>query len=107
MPPTTSLPYTDRLCFDSLYTSLSPKNILKCIAAILQESRILLVSEHTDSLTLCAQALLSLIYPFRWYHPFVPIVPLTITESVSVGDLLINQFIGFIPLYLWCYSISV
>lgn len=84
MPPVTCLPYTDRLCFDCLYTSLSPKNILKCIAAILQEQRILLVSEQTDSLTLCAQALVSLIYPFRWYHPFIPIIPLSITESVSV-----------------------
>ena len=75
IPPSTCLPYTDKLCFDCLYTSLSPKNIMKCIALLLQEERILLVSEQADSLTLCAQALISLIYPFRWYHPFVPIVP--------------------------------
>lgn len=101
IPPSTCLPYTDKLCFDCLYTSLSPKNIMKCIALLLQEERILLVSEQADSLTLCAQALISLIYPFRWYHPFVPIVPLTITESISVInsiESMINRLVSLICL---------
>lgn len=84
MPPKTCLPFTDKLCFECLFTSLSPKNIAKALAAVVQERRVLLVSEQMDSLTLCAQALNSLLYPFRWYHPFIPILPLTITESISV-----------------------
>ena len=85
MPPASALPYADKLCFESLFTSLSPKNIARAVAAVLEEQRILLVSQQTDSLTLCAQALVSLVYPFRWHHPFVPILPLSITESISVG----------------------
>ena len=74
---------------------------MKCIALLLQEERILLVSEQADSLTLCAQALISLIYPFRWYQPFVPIVPLTITESISVInsiESMINRLVSLICL---------
>lgn len=85
MPPAYALPFSDKLCFESLFNSLSPKNIARAVAAILQEQRIVLVSKQADLLTLCAQALLSLIYPFRWHHPFIPILPLVITESISVG----------------------
>ena len=84
MPPLTSLPYSDKLCFDCLFTSLSPKNIVKVFSAFLQEKRVLFVSEQMDSLTLCAQAFNDLLYPLRWIHPFVPILPLAVTETVSV-----------------------
>ncbi|CBK25335.2 uncharacterized protein [Blastocystis hominis] len=85
IPPLTRLPYTDKLCFKCLFTSLSPKNIVKVYAAILQEQRVLFVSEQMDSLTLCAQAFNSLLYPFRWFHPFIPILPFAVTETISAS----------------------
>ena len=83
MPPAHALPFTDQLCFESLLYALSAKNIVKVISALLQEQRILLVSTQIDTLTLCAEAFVSLLYPFKWMHPFVPLLPTQLIEYLE------------------------
>lgn len=109
IPPLTCLPYTDKLCFKCLFTSLSPKNIVKVYSAILQEQRVLFVSEQMDSLTLCAQAFNSLLYPFRWFHPFIPILPLAVTETISVSQPFLRfiALVGVVPLHFRSHDQSI
>ena len=83
MPPAHCFPFTDKLCFESLLNSLSPRNIVKVVAALLQEQRILLVSTQMDTLTLCAEAFISLLYPFKWMHPLVPLLPTQLIEYLE------------------------
>ena len=83
MPPAHALPFTDRLCYESLLNSLSAKNIIKVVAMLLQEQRILLVSTQMDTLTLCAESFISLLYPFKWMHPFVPLLPTQLIEYLE------------------------
>lgn len=83
IPPQHCLPFTDKLCYDSLFNSLSARNIVKVIAMLLQEQRVLLVSSQMDTLTLCAEAFTSLLYPFRWMHPLVPLLPTQLIEYLE------------------------
>ena len=83
MPPQQCLPFTDRLCYDSVLNSLSVKNILKVVAALLQERRVLFVSSQMDTLTLCAAAFVSFLYPFKWMHPLVPLLPAALIEYLE------------------------
>lgn len=83
MPPQQCLPFTDRLCYDSVLNSLSVKNILKVVAALLQEHRVLFVSSQMDTLTLCAAAFVSFLYPFKWMHPLVPLLPTALIEYLE------------------------
>lgn len=83
MPPTTALPFTDKLCFEALLSTLSMQNILQVVAFLLQEQRVLLVSSQVDILTLCAESFISLLYPFKWMHPFVPILPSQLIEYLE------------------------
>lgn len=36
-----------------------------------------------DTLTLCAAAFVSLLYPFKWMHPLVPLLPTTLIEYLE------------------------
>lgn len=83
MPPAHALPFTDNLCYESLLNALSVKNIIKVVGALLQEQRILLVSTQMDTLTLCAEAFISLLYPFKWMHPLVPLLPTALIEYLE------------------------
>ena len=83
MPPAHCLPFADRLSFDAVLNSLSAKNILKVVGALLQERRVLLVSSQMDTLTLCAAAFVSLLYPFKWMHPLVPLLPTQLIEYLE------------------------
>lgn len=50
---------------------------------LLQEQRVLLVSTQMDTLTLCAEAFISLLYPFKWMHPLVPLLPTQLIEYLE------------------------
>lgn len=43
----------------------------------------LLVSTQMDTLTLCAEAFVSLLYPFKWMHPLVPLLPTQLIEYLE------------------------
>lgn len=83
MPPQHCLPFTDKLCYESVFNSLSARNIVKVVAMLLQEQRVLLVSSQMDTLTLCAEAFISLLYPFKWMHPLVPLLPTQLIEYLE------------------------
>lgn len=59
----------------SLFACLSIDNVLSVLTLLLVERQILLISEKYDNLTLCAEAITSLLYPFHWVHAYIPILP--------------------------------
>lgn len=58
-----------------LFECLSYENILFIISAILSERQIVLISSQYSLLTLVAEALLSFIFPLKWTHVYIPILP--------------------------------
>ena len=59
-------------------------NIIKIVKLILLEKNVFLISSSKTVLGLATEALLSLIFPFKWEHVLIPILPsnlLTYLES--------------------------
>ena len=59
-----------------LFECLSPENILALLGLVLTERSIIFVSSQLSLLTLCAEAITSLIYPLAWTHCYIPILPM-------------------------------
>jgi hypothetical protein len=58
-----------------LFECLSFQNIISIITAILSERQIVFVSSQYSLLTLTAEAILSFIFPLKWTHVYIPILP--------------------------------
>lgn len=59
------------------------KNIIRLVSLVLGEQKILFHSRHLSLLTPVTEALTTLIYPFKWHHPYVPILPHILLEYVQ------------------------
>lgn len=62
--------------FTQLLRNLGPENCLNVLLLTLLEQKILLHSLRPDVLTGVAEALTSLIFPFHWQCPYIPLCPL-------------------------------
>jgi len=69
------LPMIDDSCFDALFSCLQPSDVALIVSALLTEQSVLLLSDHPHLLTLVSSALIALLFPFEWHHPFIPILP--------------------------------
>lgn len=76
--------------FQPLVYSLAPifelfdvKTIIHVTALILCEFRVLIHSTQLSLLTPVAEGFCALIYPFRWQHPYVPILPRVLSEYLQ------------------------
>jgi hypothetical protein len=69
-PPINKLPMAD-FSYRPLFACLSVSNILVVLGYLLQECKIVLLSEHYSLLTPVAEALLSAIFPFRWVGLYI------------------------------------
>ncbi|KAK9476611.1 AEX-3 domain-containing protein [Lipomyces japonicus] len=58
-----------------LFRCLGVKAIIELFEAVLAEGRIVLVSKDLSLLASCSQAIVSLIYPFKWQSVFIPVLP--------------------------------
>ena len=59
-----------------LFECLDPENILKVFTAVLTERQTVFISSQLSLLTLAAETVTSLMYPLRWVHVYVPVLPL-------------------------------
>ncbi len=59
-----------------LFECLSPENILSLFALVVTERQVLLISSQLSLLSICAEAVTSLMYPLTWTHCYIPILPL-------------------------------
>ncbi|KAG3101749.1 hypothetical protein PC121_g1389 [Phytophthora cactorum] len=76
--------------FQPIVYSLEPifqlfdiKTIIYLVALVLCEYRILIHSTQQSLLCPVAEGLCALIYPFRWQHPYVPILPRVLSEYLQ------------------------
>lgn len=76
--------------FQPLVYSLAPifqlfdiKTVIHLVALILCEYRVLIHSSQFSLLCPFAEGLCALIYPFRWQHPYVPILPRVLSEYLQ------------------------
>ncbi|XP_046743028.1 uncharacterized protein LOC124409460 isoform X2 [Diprion similis] len=58
-----------------LFDAVSIKVLLLLFASLLLERKVILICSKLSKLSSCVEALQSLLYPFNWPHPFVPILP--------------------------------
>ena len=72
---------------------LNPSNLVKVITCILLEHCILIQSDNLDKLNYFCESLSSLIYPFIWTYPYVPILP---SPSIEFLDVPLPFIIGWL-----------
>lgn len=66
-----------------LFECLSAINIVNLFGVMLTERPVLFISSQYSLLTLCCEAMTSLLYPFRWAHPYIPILPSKLIGALS------------------------
>lgn len=69
-PPINRLPMAN-FSYRPLFACLSVSNILVVLGYLLQECKVVLLSEHYSLLTPVAEALLSAMFPFRWVGLYI------------------------------------
>lgn len=66
--------------FRSLLSNLGPENCLHVLLLVLTEQKILIHSLRPATLTAVAEAIVSLLFPFKWQCPYIPLCPLGLAE---------------------------
>ncbi|XP_076260425.1 DENN domain-containing protein Crag isoform X2 [Rhynchophorus ferrugineus] len=66
--------------FKQLLFNLGPENCLQVLQLALTEQKILIHSLRPDVLTAVAEAVSSLLFPFKWQCPYIPLCPLGLVE---------------------------
>lgn len=69
--------------FRQLLMNLGAENCLKVLLLALTEQKILIHSLRPDTLTAVAEAVSSLLFPFKWQCPYIPLCPLGKLNSVN------------------------
>ncbi|KAJ3424296.1 c-myc promoter binding protein [Anaeramoeba flamelloides] len=87
------LPLVD-IDYCPLFSSLSPENIIIVFTALLHERQIVFISKILTNLTQCIIAMISLLYPLKWHHPLIPVLPADFIEI----------FQSPVPSLIGCYS---
>ena len=63
------------LPFSHLFECLDVENVLKVWTALALERQVLVTSTQLSLLTTCCEILLSLLFPMRWSHAYIPVLP--------------------------------
>lgn len=66
-----------------LFDCLDINNILLLFSFILVESQIVFISSQFSLLTMCTEAITSLLFPLNWAHAYIPILPLQLIEVLA------------------------
>ncbi|GLI67075.1 hypothetical protein VaNZ11_011272, partial [Volvox africanus] len=82
-PDETGVPGGGETSLRALLIALSPVNVILSFLAVLLERRVVLVSRHLRLPTLAAEALLQLLWPFRYKHVYVPLVPASLLDLLE------------------------
>mmetsp|Transcript_7438 Transcript_7438/g.11316 ORF Transcript_7438/g.11316 Transcript_7438/m.11316 type:complete len:1413 (-) Transcript_7438:54-4292(-) len=81
-PAKQPIPYVS-IPFNVLFECLDLNNVLFVWYALTLEHKVLLVSSQNSLLTLCAEILLSLLFPMEWSHLYIPILPLFLSQMLD------------------------
>lgn len=81
-PLSSTLPVTGN-CVQLLFKQLGKKNVLLLYCAAMTENKILFHSSSYTRLSDSCRALTALMYPLRYTHTYVPLLPASILEILS------------------------
>ncbi|KAL7544800.1 hypothetical protein ACHAWF_008159 [Thalassiosira exigua] len=81
-PANQPIPYAS-VRFQVLFECLDIGNILFAWYALACERKVLLVSGQLTLLTACAEILCSLLFPMRWNHLYVPVLPRALSPMLD------------------------
>ena len=81
-PQNTSIPIT-QTCVHFLFKQLGIRNTLVIFCAIMTEHKILVYSRSYTRLSDSCRALVALMFPFRYNHIFIPLLPVDLHEVLS------------------------
>lgn len=59
------------------------ENIILLYKCVLLEQHIVLHSKRVEKLTLCSEAILSLLFPFKWVNPYISLLPISVIECLE------------------------
>ncbi len=68
---------------DVLFRLLDRDKIVQLVTCLWLEYKVLLYSSRLSVLTIVAETLVTLLYPFKWEHVYVPVLPLQLLDFVS------------------------
>lgn len=77
-PKSTELPLLDfplRILFD-----LGVELVVELFTSVLLENQVLLISEDLNKLTIVAECITALLFPFEWSHVFAPVLPTALSH---------------------------
>lgn len=77
-----------------LLRRLSAPHVVTLVAALLCEQRVVMFSEDAATLTDCWEALMVLLYPFEWLHPYIPLMPLAQLDAFPLDSCPVPFAIG-------------
>ncbi|TGZ55039.1 hypothetical protein CRM22_010521 [Opisthorchis felineus] len=77
-----TIPVT-RNCVALLFKNLGIHNVILLFSAILSDQKVLLCSRSLNRLTESCQALTAILYPLKYGHTFVPILPKCLIEYLN------------------------
>lgn len=66
--------------FKHLLLNLGPENCLQVLLLALTEQKILIHSLRPDTLTAATEAVSTILFPFKWQCPYIPLCPLGLVE---------------------------
>lgn len=76
-------PVVDKEEIENLFKCLDVENIIEIYSSLLLERKVLMISKHKALLTQVINCFLSFMFPFQWKHPLIPILPLSMVETLD------------------------
>ncbi|KAL7750250.1 hypothetical protein RI367_004423 [Sorochytrium milnesiophthora] len=74
-PPPNDIALIKNFSFFPLFRSMSLESILYIIESVLSEKKIVFISKSLAALTSACETITTLIFPFYWFHIFIPVLP--------------------------------
>ncbi|KAL7428922.1 hypothetical protein ACHAXH_002782 [Discostella pseudostelligera] len=71
------------LPFSHLFQCLDVENVLTVWTALALERQVLVTSTQLSLLTTCCEILLSLLFPMKWSHAYIPVLPYFLVPILS------------------------
>lgn len=68
--------------YELLFTSLGVVNVLRLVAALLHESRVIVIGQRWSDISTAAHCAMSLLNPFSWQHVLIPVLPSSMIDYV-------------------------
>ncbi|XP_051901548.1 DENN domain-containing protein 4B-like isoform X2 [Pristis pectinata] len=81
--PVTSPLHLSGASYLNLLQNLAPDNTVSLLLALLTEQKLLIHSLRPAVLTSVCEALVSMIFPFHWQCPYIPLCPLNLADVLS------------------------